>query len=136
MRRRKKRVNLQLDIAPINLIDLLLVLLIFFITTTSFLQLKVIALNLPSSSSQKVSYKKNKMVVISLDKACHIFINQKRVEKKELEKKFLALKNEDKEYLFQVAADRESYNYCLVDLLDILKNVGIDKIAILTQKKN
>lgn len=132
MRRNKKRVNLHLDIAPINLIDLLLVLLIFFITTTSFLQLKVIELQLPQSSATKVSYKKDKMVVISLNTKCEIFINKEKTSTKELYEKLQQLK--EKDMIFQIAADKQSRNYCMVEVLDALTLAKITKIGILTAK--
>ena len=76
MRRHRRRVDLRMDIAPINLIDLLLVLLIFFVTITTFLQLKVIALNLPLSTSTQTKYEKNRTVVINIAPNCDIFVDK------------------------------------------------------------
>ena len=134
MRRHKKRVDLHLDIAPINLIDLLLVLLIFFVTTTSFLQLKTIELNLPKSESTKSSYKKNQTVVINIDTKCQIFVDKKMVDEKVLKQKLQSLKEANPQRIFQVGADAKSEHKCFVKVLDALMQAEITNISILTKK--
>jgi len=134
MRRRRKKHSLHLDIAPINLIDLLLVLLVFFVTTTSFLQLKVIDISLPKADSKKTVYKKNHTYVVNIDKKCKIFFNKDEVDLKELKQKFQDLL-EDKKYLVQIGADENSKHSCFVDVLDVAKNVGVENIGILTKLK-
>lgn len=135
MRRHKKRVNLHLDIAPINLIDLLLVLLIFFVTTTSFLQLKTIELSLPKSESTKSTYKKNQTVVINIDKQCQIFVDKKLTDEQNLTQKLQSLKSEKPQRIFQVGADKESAHRCFVTVLDALMQAEISNISILTKEK-
>jgi len=135
MRRHKKRVNLHLDIAPINLIDLLLVLLIFFVTTTSFLQLKVIELHLPSSTSSKSSYKKNLTVAINIDSECHFFIDKNATKKELLAQRLKSLKEDNPQRIFQVGADAKSEHSCFVEVLDALMQANITNISILTQEE-
>ena len=132
MRRKRKKINLNVDIAPVNLIDLLLVLLIFFITTTTFLQLKIIELDVPISSSKK-STKHDNIVVISADKNCNIFIDKTIIKNEELLSKLTLLKKNKKNSIFQVAADKESKHACFVEILDKLSLAGIKKISILTK---
>jgi len=135
MRRHKKRINLHLDIAPINLIDLLLVLLIFFVTTTSFLQLKVIELQLPSSTATKSNYKKNLTVIININKECQFYIDKNLIKEKNLTKKLTELKKENPQRIFQVGADAKSQHSCFVKVLDALMQVNIKNISILTKEK-
>ncbi|QFR49503.1 biopolymer transporter ExbD [Sulfurimonas lithotrophica] len=135
MRRNSKRPSVNLDIAPVNLIDLLLILLIFFITTTTFLQLKMIDLNIPVSSSKKVVYKKNITHIVNITKDCKYFIDKKAVQKEELAKELNSIYKSNKNSIFQVGADKESPHRCFVDILDIFSTEGIGNISVLTKNK-
>ena len=135
MRRRRKKHSLHLDIAPINLIDLLLVLLVFFVTTTSFLQLKVIEITLPKADTTKTAYKKNHTYVVNIDKECKVFFNKESVSLEVLKTKFLELLDE-KTYLVQIGADKDSKHSCFIDVLDVAKNVGIENLGILTKAEH
>ena len=134
MRRRRKKYSLHLDIAPINLIDLLLVLLIFFVTTTSFLQLKVMNISLPTASNQKTVYKKDHTYVVNIDKKCKVFFNKDLVTLEELKGRFEELLKK-KEYLVQIGADKDSKHSCFIDVLDVAKTVGVENIGVLTELK-
>ncbi len=134
MRRKRRKHSLHLDIAPINLIDLLLVLLVFFVTTTSFLQLKVMDISLPKASSQKTAYKKSHTYVVNIDKEGKIFFNKDLVNQKELKMRFIELL-EDKKYLLQIGADKDSKHSSFIDVLDVAKDVGVENIGILTKLK-
>lgn len=135
MRRRRKKHSLHLDIAPINLIDLLLVLLIFFVTTTSFLQLKVMDISLPKASNQKIAYKKDHTYIVNIDKECKVFFNKDEIDLKELKTRFEDVL-EDKKYLVQIGADQDSKHSCFIDVLDVAKAVGVENIGILTKLKS
>ncbi len=134
MRRRRRKSSLHLDIAPINLIDLLLVLLVFFVTTTSFLQLKVINISLPKAENTKTAYKKNHTYIVNINKEGKIFFNKEAVDLKELKMRFEDLL-EDKSYLVQIGADRDSKHSSFVDVLDVAKSVGVTNLGILTKTK-
>ncbi|QSZ42159.1 hypothetical protein GJV85_08550 [Sulfurimonas aquatica] len=135
MRRNRKKQQFHLDIAPVNLIDLLLVLLIFFITTTTFLQLKVIELNLPLSDSTDVKYKKNLTFVVSIKEDCKTFFDKESVTSETLSKLIVEKNRADKESIFQIAADAETPHRCFVDVLDVFKENNIQNIAILTKQR-
>lgn len=135
MRRNRKKQQFHLDIAPVNLIDLLLVLLIFFITTTTFLQLKVIELNLPQSKSTQVKYKKNLTFVVSIKEDCSMFFDKESVSVEVLGESILEKHKADKESIFQIAADAETPHRCFVNVLDVFKSNNIENIAILTKQR-
>lgn len=135
MRRNRKKQQFHLDIAPVNLIDLLLVLLIFFITTTTFLQLKVIELNLPHAKNSEVKYKKNLTVVVSIKEDCTLFFDKERVELKALGQRIVEQKNAEKESIFQIGADEETSHRCFIDVLDVFKGNSVENISILTKQR-
>ncbi len=135
MRRNRKKQQFHLDIAPVNLIDLLLVLLIFFITTTTFLQLKVIELNLPLSTSQNVNYKKDMTYAISIKEDCQTFLDKENLTLEELEKQIAQIYARNKESIFEIAADKESPHRCFVDILEVFQRNNIENISILTKER-
>jgi len=135
MRRSRKRKELSLDIAPVNLIDLLLVMLIFFVTTTSFLQLKVIELDIPIANETKTNYKKDLTHVISIDRDCKLFFDKQAISLKELSITIGNTYKQNKESIFQVGADLNSKHQCFVDVLDVLKENNIENLSILTKSR-
>ena len=135
MRRNRKKQSFHLDIAPVNLIDLLLILLIFFITTTSFLQLKVIELNLPSAKNNETKYEKNITYVVSIKENCEIYFEKEKTDSTLLGSKLKEKYSTNKNSIFQIAADKETPHRCFIDVLDIFKENNIENISILTKKR-
>jgi len=135
MRRNRKKASFHLDIAPVNLIDLLLILLIFFITTTTFLQLKVLELNIPSATNNETKYKKNLTYVVSIKESCEIYFDKERYDAQGLGKILQEKYTQNRESIFQIAADEETPHRCFIDVLDIFKEYKIENISILTKKR-
>ncbi len=135
MRRSRKKRELSLDIAPVNLIDLLLVMLIFFVTTTSFLQLKVIELDIPVADETKTQYKKKLTHVISIDKECKFYYDKGLMSLRALSINVKDTVASNKDSIFQVAADMDSKHQCFVDVLDVLKANNIKNLSILTEER-
>jgi biopolymer transport protein ExbD len=136
MRRKRKAIDFHLDIAPVNLIDLLLVLLIFFVTTTSFLQLQVIELTLPKADAAKNIQPKHNNHNINIDLTCKTFLDKKELTLQELEDKLISLKDKTKEAYFRIGADAASPHECFVKVLNVLQKAGISNIEILTKLKS
>jgi len=132
VRRRGRGEGFHLDIAPINLIDLLLILLIFFITTTTFLQLKVIDLNLPNAAAAKDPKKKPHAYTIAIDANCSYYLDKNATTLRALEETVNAASPDT---LYRIGADEESKHRCFIALLDLLTQKGVDKISILTEER-
>jgi len=135
MRRKRKHIDFRLDIAPVNLIDLLLVLLIFFVTTTSFLQMQVIDLSLPESDSTQRMAQKSEKHAINIDLTCKVFLDAKALELLQLRAKLVAFKAANPKALFVLGADAASPHKCFVNVLDVLQDADITNISILTKAK-
>ncbi|MEA1919588.1 MAG: biopolymer transporter ExbD [Campylobacterota bacterium] len=133
MRRKRKAIDFRLDIAPVNLIDLLLVLLIFFVTTTSFLKLQVIELTLPNADASQQIKSKSEDYSISIDLTCKTYLNAKAVTLEVLQEELMSLKATSPKALFRVGADAASPHECFVKVLDVLQKAKIDNITILTK---
>ncbi len=133
MRRRRPPIDFRLDIAPVNLIDLLLVLLIFFVTTTSFLQLQVIDLTLPKTrDAQNIAPQKDTHSV-NVDAACRVYLDKKAVEVSQLSTLLSQLKAQNAKNVFRIGADAASPHECFVKVLEQFQKAEIENIAILTK---
>jgi biopolymer transport protein ExbD len=133
MRRKRKAIDFHLDIAPVNLIDLLLVLLIFFVTTTSFLQLQVIELTLPKADASKQIQPKKENHVINIDLTCKVFLDKKEMSLNQLQRALIELKESNVKSHFRVGADAASPHECFINVLNVLQKVDISNIEILTK---
>jgi biopolymer transport protein ExbD len=109
------------------------VLLIFFVTTTSFLQLQVIELTLPKADAAKKIQPKSENHVINIDLTCKTYLDRKVMSLQELEMKLIDIRQLDKKAHFRLGADAASAHECFVNVLNVLQKVGITNIEILTK---
>ena len=72
--RRVKKTSIKLDIAP--LLDVMFMLLLFFLLTSSFLK-PAISLKLPVAGSKEKA--KNRDIIVSVDKNEKIYLNRNEV---------------------------------------------------------
>ena len=125
----KERRNLDLNITP--LVDVVFLLLIFFMVTTTFAQVSGIKLDLPEAQTGKVD-PQPKQVVITIDWEGQFFVNQELVASDQLRKRMLnAIQgNPNQELLIQ--ADRQVAHEKVVLALDVARQLGLYKLAIAT----
>lgn len=129
----KRRTNLeygkeQLDMAP--LIDVIFQLLIFFMLSSSFTFQSSINVKLPKAVTSDVIKEKN--VVITITNENIIYFNEKIVSPKELEKE-LTDANKDRPLL--IKSDRRASVGRIVDVWDLCRELGIERINIATTQE-
>jgi len=129
--RRRRSATFAMDIAPVNLIDLVLILLIFFITTTTFLNLKLIELTLPTAAAGEVDGEKPSMV-ISIDEGGALYVDKVPVALEALGKTVHERLERRSDVKVLVAADALSRHERFVDVLSVLKNERVANIGIVT----
>lgn len=122
------------EISEINMtpfVDIVLVILVIFMATATFVAQQKIAISLPTSSKEQ-SKKDLKPLVLTIDKDGLIFINDKRVEdlNEELTKNS-SLVAEDGVVLRSDA--KTSFEH-VVKAIDICKQNNISKFSIQTQE--
>jgi len=116
-----------IELAP--LIDCVFLLLIFFMLTSSFILVPGINVKLPKAvTSQQISIRRVVIVVTSED---IIYFEDKPITLKEL---FKILKKKKTESVF-IKADKDASLGRIVEIWDICKKLGIDKIGIATTYK-
>lgn len=132
MRFRRGRLKLEvgeyLDIAP--LIDIVFLLLIFFLLTWNFLAQSQagIKVNLPKAVTSEAVAEES--LIISITGENLIYFNDKIVTSKELASKLEGLSPRKKSLL--IKADRRASLGRVVEVWDICRNVGISQVNIAT----
>ncbi|MCM8786603.1 MAG: biopolymer transporter ExbD [Candidatus Omnitrophica bacterium] len=114
----------QIDIAP--LIDVVFQLLIFFMLTSSFISIPGINVKLPKTVTQEALNIQTLTIVITAEDI--LYVEGKPIVFKELEE-FIKKKNYDAIF---IKADKDASLGVLVEVWDICKRLGIEKIGIAT----
>jgi len=128
----KRRVFLQkgeLDIAP--LIDVIFLLLVFFMLTSSFIFQPGIKINLPKALTSEVIQRENLIIVVTDDNM--LFINERPIDYEELASRLKIASKEQKPIL--IKADRKASLGKVVEVWDMCRSEGIHKINIATTQK-
>ncbi len=111
-------------------IDIVLVLLVIILATSTFVKNKTINVDLPTASSKKSEEKKN--IQIAVDKE-GIYSYEKEILTLDLIKEKL-MKLDPKKDLISLRMDKSSEFQYFVDIIDILKTKGFENISIITKK--
>lgn len=127
--RRKKRPDYLVDIAP--LIDVVFLMLIFFMVSTSFNSASNLKLNLPSSHAT-ARQTEVKQVTISINAKGKLFVQDEAVTDAELRARILNATHGDPNIRIVLRADANSRNKRMVYVLDTLRGLNMSKIGIAT----
>lgn len=131
MKVKKRSLELKsgLELAP--LVDIIFLLLLFFVISSSFIQRPGVRVNLPTSSS--VWGEERERVFVSLTYDNILFVNEQRTSwedfPKTLHEAVLKLQNP----LLIVNADEKSMHGEVIKIMDVAKETGINNIAVATQ---
>lgn len=130
----KKNVPLEPDINLIPFIDVLLVVLIFLMLTTTWSKFNEMNISLPSSQSSQTSPSNSPWVVGVSAQGAYV-INGNPVEGRQiqdLQKALLGLEKTDGSLL--IKADASASHQAVVNVLEAAKLNGVSKIAFATQQ--
>jgi len=119
----------QLDIAP--LIDVIFLLLVFFMLTSSFIFQPGIKINLPKALTSEVIQRENLIIVVTDDSS--LYINERLIDNEELSSRLKIAAKESKPIL--IKADRKASLGKVVEVWDMCRAEGIQKINIATTQK-
>jgi biopolymer transport protein ExbD len=116
-----------------SLIDVVLLLLIFFMISTTFVTQPGIRVNLPKASSKvKNVAQESNTIIITADNM--IYINREEIhDLEELRSILLDLRQEQPDDLIIVKADENVAHGVVVRIMDIAKTSGFSRIAIATR---
>ncbi len=129
----KNRDEFNLDITP--LIDVVFLLLIFFMVSTTFKHESEINITLPSASNKSVTQKPN-AINIGLDLKGNIYIDGRKLNDSEFQTiktaLFERIKEAEKPPVI-ISADTDVKYQSVIYLLDTLRQLGLVKITYATQ---
>ncbi|MCP5104052.1 MAG: biopolymer transporter ExbD [bacterium] len=125
--KRKRKVLINIT----SLIDVLFLLLIFMMVSSTFLEQPGIKLELPHADSAVVVEQKD--YVLFVDKQGKMFLNDKEVPMTNLEKRIKDALPQLKDGALILKADQDVSHGIVVQIMDIVKKSGIKKLIIGTK---
>lgn len=134
--RSERRDEVDLDITP--LIDVVFLLLIFFMVSTTFEHNSEINITLPSSSKE-ITEAKPDAVNVGLDAQGNVYINDKSLVNAQLETIKAALSDALvglNEPPIIISADSNATHQSVVRVMDAARQLGLVKITFATQELN
>ena len=118
--------NKKINIIP--LIDIIFLLLIFFMLATNFNQNQNIDFSMPKNKSE-TSNTDSKILELVIRNDGHFFFDDMLVETEgDLEKEILSLWNNKKYSSILITTEKDVYLQNLISTLDLLKSLGISEI--------
>jgi len=129
LRPRQKRSDLLVDLTP--MIDVVFLMLIFFMVSTSFTANNSIKLDLPQSKAQAAN-KEEKQVVISIKADGQLYVQDERVKDADLRRRILNISKGDPNMRVVIRADADARHKRLVYTLDTIRELGMGKVGIAT----
>lgn len=128
LRERPKR-DYTVDITP--LVDIVFLMLIFFMVSTSFKVASSLKLELPTSTSQEQVSEKQE-VIISISPSGQFYVQDEAVSDPDLRKRILNETRGDPNMRVVLRADSKTQHRYVVRALDVLRGLGMGKVAIAT----
>lgn len=131
-KKRRLKIHTHLDMTP--LIDVVFLLIIFFMLSSSFILQPGIKVNLPQSKSS--DSQKEKSVEITITKENLIYYNAERISIGELSLKFKSLSKTNPDTNIIIKADGNVKHSFIVEIMSEAKENRLSKLAIATRPKN
>ncbi len=123
--RTKRYIKPVINIA--SLVDVLFLLLIFFMVTSAFVEQPNIKLELPATRHSEVS--KVERTVLTLSRDGQLFLKEKPVDKQNLEKELRRLMLDTGDDVLVLKADKMVPYGDVVDIMDYAKGAGFKKVV-------
>lgn len=130
---RKKTESTPPFINVISLVDVMLILLIFFAVSTSFLQAGAIRVDLPKAQTT-VEEASKEMVRVVVTKDNRYFVNETVVSEKDLRDALKKAHDEKPLSTLVIEADTASLHGVVVKVIDDGKLAGFERFAIATEE--
>ncbi|MFP6779860.1 MAG: biopolymer transporter ExbD [Alphaproteobacteria bacterium] len=128
----KKKKSIEINVAP--LIDVVFLLLIFFMLTSEFTDFKTIDMISPNQSSASIE-NKNLPIIINLSEEGLIEIDKAEVKLENLSEiiQMKLINSKNKKIVISTLNDTKINN--LIIVVDMIRSLGIENIALITKEK-
>lgn len=122
---RKKQEEQQIDLTP--MLDVVFIMLIFFIVTATFIKLPGADVIRPGASNAVAS---KPAMLVAIDNDSRIWINRELVEPRFLKTKISVLYAENPKGEMVIQADEEARVHQIAQVADAAKEVGVESITV------
>ena len=131
MFRRRKRVDDEAEINLTPMLDVVFIMLIFFIVTASFVKEAGIEVNRPDASTAERKERGNILVAITAND--QIWIDRRQVDVRAVRANIERLHAENPQGAVVIQADKNSKNGLLVQVMDAARLAGVYNVSIAAQ---
>ncbi|KAB2826485.1 ExbD/TolR family protein [Aliivibrio finisterrensis] len=129
IRRTKAREDANIDLT--SMLDIVFIMLIFFIVTSSFVRESGVEVNRPQASHSVAQKEVGIFVAITANN--QVFIDKRRVDMERVEAVLASLHLDNPQANLVIQADKHAYNGTVVLVMDAAKGAGIEGIALATE---
>jgi biopolymer transport protein ExbD len=125
-RHRLESEDTELDMTP--MLDIVFIMLIFFIVTTSFVKESGVTVSTPSAET--AAQQENANIFIAITASGEVWIDRRQVDPRSVRAIVARLHADNPEGSVIIQADEEAATRMLVDVMDQVRLAGIEAIAI------
>ncbi len=130
----RKRSKKDVEIAIVNLVDVIFILLIFFIMTTTFSKETGLDITKPAAGSAAQLEKENIMVGISKEGTIHL--DERQVDLPMLQAILRRELAEDADRAVVIVSDRDADMGVVVDVMDECNMAGVHKVSVAANQES
>ena len=120
----------EIDITP--MLDVVFIMLIFFIVTASFVKESGIEVSRPDAATTAAKPKAN--ILIAINESGEIWINKRNVEVTQVRANIERLHAENPQGTVVIQADEEAKTKTLIAVMDAARQAGIYDVSLATQE--
>ncbi|MCG8588171.1 MAG: biopolymer transporter ExbD [Proteobacteria bacterium] len=134
MRRRRTAESDESEVNMTPMLDIVFIMLIFFIVTASFAKESGIDVNRPDA--QTAERKEQGNILVAITSSGQIWIDKRQVDPRALRANIERLKAENPKASVVIQADKDSKNGLLVQVMDAAKLAKIENVSIAATEDN
>jgi biopolymer transport protein ExbD len=127
----RQRVSEEPEINVISMVDIVLVLLLFFMVTSSFVHQSHLSMELPKAQQATAGEPKTP-ITIDLSAAGQVRMNKQVVPMSDLAGQLKVLAAKDPERVIVLRADKNTTQQYVIDVLDAAQEAGLTRISFAT----
>ena len=127
----RPRVSEEPEINVISMVDIVLVLLLFFMVTSSFVHQSHLSMQLPKAQQAAAGEPKSP-ITIDLSASGQVRMNKQALSMADLAGQLKALAAKDPERVIVLRADKNTTQQYVIDVLDAAQEAGLTRISIAT----
>lgn len=127
----------QLNLTP--LIDVVFLLLIFFMVSTTFDKQAELSIDLPEADGKPVKVQKTFKIEIAIDGQGHYFVNQRRLKEdnlKTLKRAIEITKADHKTPRVIISSDKNTPYQAFITAMDAAKQLGLEHVNLATKNSS